>query len=319
MRGISVPYDGNVIVGMDMSDDAGVYRITEDIALVQTIDYITPIVDDPYVFGQIAACNSLSDIYAMGGRPLTALNVVCFPIKKFSLDRLRDILQGGLSVIQQVGAQLLGGHSVEDDEMKYGLAVTGIVHPDRVLKNNGLKAGDAIILTKPLGTGIVATAVKAGLAEDEFVGPFIQSMSTLNDKAAHIMLNYSIHACTDVTGFGLVGHLKEMLGNDTLEAAVESRELPLLPGALDNASMGLIPGGMYRNRDYIGALCSVGDDVPRELADILFDPQTSGGLLIGLSGDDAPDLLSDLHAHGLSEARIVARIRDSVSQKIVVL
>jgi selenide,water dikinase len=319
MRGISVPYDGNVIVGMDMSDDAGVYRLTEDIALVQTIDYITPIVDDPYVYGQIAACNSLSDIYAMGGRPLTALNVVCFPIKKFSLDRLRDILQGGLSVIQQAGAQLLGGHSVEDDEMKYGLAVTGIVHPDRVLKNNGLKAGDALILTKPLGTGIVATAVKAGLAEDEIVGPFIQSMSTLNERAAHIMLNYSVHACTDITGFGLVGHLREMLGNDPLEAVVESRELPLLPGALDNASMGLIPGGMYRNRDYIGALCSVGEDVPRELADILFDPQTSGGLLIGLSGDDAPDLLSDLHAHGLSEARIIARIRDSASQKIIVL
>jgi selenide,water dikinase len=319
MRGISVPYDENVIVGLDMSDDAGVYRLTEDIALVQTIDYITPIVDDPYVFGQIAACNSLSDIYAMGGRPLTALNVVCFPIKKFSLDRLRDILQGGLSVIQQAGAQLLGGHSVEDDEMKYGLAVTGIVHPDRVLKNNGLKAGDALILTKPLGTGIVATAVKAGLAEDEIVGPFIQSMSTLNERAAHIMLNYSVHACTDITGFGLVGHLREMLGNDPLEAVVESRELPLLPGALDNASMGLIPGGMYRNRDYIGALCSVGEDVPRELADILFDPQTSGGLLIGLSGDDAPDLLSDLHAHGLSEARIIARIRDSASQKIIVL
>jgi selenide,water dikinase len=319
MRGISVPYDENVIVGLDMRDDAGVYRLTEDIALVQTIDYITPIVDDPYVFGQIAACNSLSDIYAMGGRPLTALNVVCFPIKKFSLDRLRDILQGGLSVIQQAGAQLLGGHSVEDDEMKYGLAVTGIVHPDRVLKNNGLKAGDAVILTKPLGTGIVATAVKAGLAEDEIVGPFIQSMSTLNEKAAHIMLNYSVHACTDVTGFGLVGHLREMLGNDPLEAAVESRELPLLPGTLDKASMGLIPGGMYRNRDYIGDLCSVGENVPRELADILFDPQTSGGLLIGLSGDDAPDLLSDLHAHGLSEARIIARIRDSASQNIVVL
>ncbi len=319
MRGISVPYDGNVIVGLDMSDDAGVYRLTEDIALVQTIDYITPIVDDPYVYGQIAACNSLSDIYAMGGRPLTALNVVCFPIDKFSLDKLRDILQGGLTVLQQAGVQLLGGHSVEDDEMKYGLAVTGIVHPDRVLKNNGLEAGDAIILTKPLGTGIVATAVKAGLAEDEFVGPFIQSMSTLNDKAAHIMLNYGVHACTDVTGFGLVGHLREMLGNDTLEAVVESRELQVLPGALDNASMGLIPAGMYRNRDYIGALCSVGDDVPRELADLLFDPQTSGGLLIGLSGDEAPELLSDLHEHGISEARIVAGIRDSVSQKIVVL
>ncbi len=319
MRGISVPYDGNVIVGLDMSDDAGVYRLTEDIALVQTIDYITPIVDDPYVYGQIAACNSLSDIYAMGGRPLTALNVVCFPINKFSLDKLRDILQGGLTVLQQAGVQLLGGHSVEDDEMKYGLAVTGIVHPDRVLKNNGLEAGDAIILTKPLGTGIVATAVKAGLAEDEFVGPFIQSMSTLNDKAAHIMLNYGVHACTDVTGFGLVGHLREMLGNDTLEAVVESRELQVLPGALDNASMGLIPAGMYRNRDYIGALCSVGDDVPRELADLLFDPQTSGGLLIGLSGDEAPELLSDLHEHGISEARIVAGIRDSVSQKIVVL
>jgi selenide,water dikinase len=319
MRGISVPYDGNVIVGMDMNDDAGVYRLTDDIALIQTIDYITPIVDDPFTYGQIAACNSLSDIYAMGGRPLTALNVVCFPTKKFSLDRLSDILRGGLSVIQQAGAQLLGGHSVEDDEMKYGLSVTGIVHPDRVLENNGLKAGDAIILTKPLGTGIVATAVKAGSAEDEVLKPFITSMSTLNDKAAHVMLGYDVHACTDVTGFGLMGHLREMLGNDPLEIVVESKELPLLPGALHKASLGLIPGGMYRNRDFIGDLCTVGEGVPPELADILFDPQTSGGLLIGLSEADAPDLLSEMHAQGISEARIVARVRDSVLQKIVVL
>lgn len=319
MKGISVPYDGNVIVGMDMHDDAGVYRLTDDVALIQTIDYITPIVDDPYTYGQIAACNSLSDIYAMGGRPLTALNVVCFPTKKFSLDRLSDILRGGLSVIQQAGAQLLGGHSVEDNEMKYGLSVTGIVHPDKVLKNNGLKAGDAIILTKALGTGIVATAVKAGSAEDEILKPFVSSMATLNEKAAQVMLGYNVHACTDVTGFGLVGHLREMLGYDLLEIVVESKELPLLPGALHKASLGLIPGGMYRNRDFIGDLCTVREGVPPELADILFDPQTSGGLLIGLPEADAPDLVSEMHAQGISEARIVARVRDSLSQKIVVL
>lgn len=319
MKGISVPDNGNVIVGMDMHDDAGVYRLTDDVALIQTIDYITPIVDDPYTYGQIAACNSLSDIYAMGGRPLTALNVVCFPTKKFSLDRLSDILRGGLSVIQQAGAQLLGGHSVEDNEMKYGLSVTGIVHPDKVLKNNGLKAGDAIILTKALGTGIVATAVKAGSAEDEILKPFVASMATLNEKAAQLMLGFNVHACTDVTGFGLVGHLREMLGYDLLEIAVESKELPLLPGALHKASLGLIPGGMYRNRDFIGDLCTVREGVPPELADILFDPQTSGGLLIGLPEADAPDLVSEMHAQGISEARIVARVRDSLSQKIVVL
>lgn len=319
MRGISVPYNGNVIVGMDMNDDAGVYRLTDKVALIQTIDFITPIVDDPFTYGQIAACNSLSDIYAMGGSPLTALNVVCFPTKKFSLDRLSDILRGGLSVIQQAGAQLLGGHSVEDNEMKYGLSVTGIVHPDKVLKNNGLKAGDAIILTKALGTGIVATAVKAGSAEDEILKPFVASMATLNDRASHVMLGYNVHACTDVTGFGLVGHLREMLGNDPLEIVIASKELPLLPGALQKASLGLIPGGMYRNRDFVGDLCTVGEGVPAELADILFDPQTSGGLLIGLPEADAPDLLSEIHAQGISEASIVARVRDSLSQKITVL
>lgn len=319
MRGISVPYNGNVIVGMDMNDDAGVYRLTDKVALIQTIDFITPIVDDPFTYGQIAACNSLSDIYAMGGSPLTALNVVCFPTKKFSLDRLSDILRGGLSVIQQAGAQLLGGHSVEDNEMKYGLSVTGIVHPDKVLKNNGLKAGDAIILTKALGTGIVATAVKAGSAEDEILKPFVASMATLNDRASHVMLGYNVHACTDVTGFGLVGHLREMLGNDPLEIVIASKELPLLPGALQKASLGLIPGGMYRNRDFVGDLCTVGEGVPAELADILFDPQTSGGLLIGLPEADAPDLLSEIHAQGISAASIVARVRDSLSQKITVL
>ena len=302
-----------------MNDDAGVYRLTDKVALIQTIDFITPIVDDPFTYGQIAACNSLSDIYAMGGSPLTALNVVCFPTKKFSLDRLSDILRGGLSVIQQAGAQLLGGHSVEDNEMKYGLSVTGIVHPDKVLKNNGLKAGDAIILTKALGTGIVATAVKAGSAEDEILKPFVASMATLNDRASHVMLGYNVHACTDVTGFGLVGHLREMLGNDPLEIVIASKELPLLPGALQKASLGLIPGGMYRNRDFVGDLCTVGEGVPAELADILFDPQTSGGLLIGLPEADAPDLLSEIHAQGISEASIVARVRDSLSQKITVL
>lgn len=319
MKNLEVPENDNVIVGLETNDDAGVYRLTDDIALVQTIDFITPIVDDPFIYGQIAACNSLSDIYAMGGKPLTALNIVCFPTKKFSLDILAKIINGGHSILKRAGVAILGGHSVEDNEIKYGLSVTGIVHPEKVIQNNGLKRGDAIILTKPLGTGIIGTAVKGGIAEDEILSAYINSMTMLNNTASDIMKNYTIHACTDVTGFGLIGHLKEMLGNDNIEITVNSDKLPILPSAAGYASMGLIPGGMYRNRDYIGKLCSINRDVKSEIADIIFDPQTSGGLLLGLPEAEAPCLLKELHSGGIQKAEMIAKVKSDLQKKIIVI
>ncbi len=313
-----VSYDGNVIVGMDASDDAGVYRISESIALVQTVDYITPIVDDPFTFGRIAACNSLSDIYAMGGRPITALNVVCFPVKKFSMGVLRDILAGGLSVMEEAGTQLLGGHSVDDPELKYGLAVTGTVRPDRAVRNDTPADGDVIVLTKPLGTGLIATAQKAGPQGEGVIGPFVRSMTTLNSAAAEIMLLHGVHACTDVTGFGLVGHLKEMLGKNALEITIDAKRVPVLPGARDAAAGGLIPGGMYRNREFVGGLCETGPSLSAELADILFDPQTSGGLLIAVPEGRAEQFLADLHAAGVADAAVIATAKGNATQRIII-
>lgn len=318
MKGMRISYDRNVIVGMDASDDAGVYRISESVALVQTVDYITPIVDDPFTFGRIAACNSLSDVYAMGGRPITALNIVCFPVKKFSTDVLGDILAGGLSVMEEAGVQLLGGHSVDDPELKYGLAVTGMVHPERIVRNNTPADGDAIVLTKPLGTGLIATALKAAPAGEPILGPFISTMTMLNRAACEIMLGHGVHACTDVTGFGLIGHLKEMLGNNPLEITVDAKTVPVLPGARDAAMGGMIPAGMYRNRDFVGSLCEIGPSVSLDLADILFDPQTSGGLLIAVAEDELESLLSDLHGAGVAGAAVIATVKKKPAQRIVV-
>lgn len=311
--------DGNVIVGMEGSDDAGVYRLTDDTALVQTLDFITPIVDDPFTFGRIAAANSLSDVYAMGGTPLTALNIVCFPVSLFSLDRLTEILQGGLSAIDEAGARLLGGHTVDDRELKYGLSVTGLVHPGKVLTNRGLRDGDRIILTKPLGTGIIATAVKADLAPEEIIGPFETSMAALNKSAADVMRDFPVRACTDVTGFGLGGHMKEMLGSDPLEIVIDSKALPVLSGALDLASQGMNPAGLYRNRDYAGELVSIAKGVPVELADVIFDPQTSGGLLIAIRSDRAEELLAALHGRGVTSAAVIARVVSSSRPSISVI
>jgi len=318
MKDITLPENSRVIVGTETSDDAGVYRLTDTIALVQTVDYITPIVDDPYTFGMIAACNSLSDVYAMGGDPITALNVVCFPTKLFSLDRLSGILKGGLEIMNLAGVQLLGGHSVDDKELKYGLSVTGIVHPDRVLRNNTIRAGNSLILTKRLGTGIIATAVKAGLLEDDHYAPFAASMTSLNMKAGEIIRKYPVDACTDITGFGFIGHLKEMLGGESMKITVYSAALHLLPGVLDYAGMGLIPAGMYRNRDFVGRLCSVGPNVDRALADVLFDPQTSGGLCISLDSARADELVRELTDNGV-DASIVAMVRESANPLIEVI
>lgn len=311
--------DGRLIVGLETGDDAGVYRLSDTEALVQTVDFITPIVDDPFLFGRIAACNSLSDVYAMGGRPLTALNIVCFPTSKFPLSLLRDILKGGQAVLAESGTQLAGGHSVNDPEMKYGLSVTGIVHPDRVVRNNTLRDGDAIILTKPLGTGVIATAIKAGILEDRFMAPFIESMTTLNRAASEIMLRHGVHACTDVTGFGLVGHLAGMLGTAGLKIEIESSKVPLLPGALEAAKQGLIPGGMYRNRDYTARIWEAGGAVRQEVFDLLHDPQTSGGLLIALPGEKADALLAELTGSGMERASIIARVTKSAESRISVL
>lgn len=318
MRDITVLYDKNVIVGMDTRDDAGVYRISESEALVQTVDFITPIVDDPFTFGRIAACNSLSDVYAMGGRPITALNIVCFPTNKFTLDILKEIIKGGLEVLKEAQTQLLGGHSVDDPELKYGLAVTGVVRPDRAVRNNTLRDGDVIILTKPLGTGLIATALKAGGVDKTVMEPFVRSMTTLNRAACELMLRHDIHACTDVTGFGLIGHLGEMLGDNMMEIVIDSGSVPVLQGARDAARGGLIPGGMYRNRDFIGGLCAPEPSVPQDMIDICYDPQTSGGLLIALNEAAAGNLVSELKTGPMTEAAIIARVKKSRSQRIVI-
>lgn len=317
MAGLKPAPDSNVIAGFSGSEDAGVYKISESTALVQTLDFMTPIVDDPYVFGQISAANSLSDVYAMGGKPLTAMNIVCFPTKKFTLDILSDILKGGLSKIEEAGVQLLGGHSVDDPELKYGLSVTGLIHPDRVISNTGSKPGDSIILTKPLGTGIVGTAVKAGFASDDIVKRFSDSMIYLNKKAAEIMTEFPVSAATDVTGFGLAGHLKEMIGPYDIRIVLYSKDLPLLPGLKENADMGLLPAGLYRNRDYIGAMFNAEEGVELHHIDVVFDPQTSGGMLISVNRSAAEEMLPALKSAGYEDASIIGHVEEAVRGELL--
>lgn len=294
-------------MGRETSDDAGVYRLSPDTALVQTVDFITPVVNDPYDFGRIAAANSLSDVYAMGGRPLTAMNVVCFPVKSMDKSVLREILRGGLDKIHEAGAALVGGHSVEDPEIKYGLSVTGIVHPDRVLTNAGVRSGDALILTKPLGTGIVATAIKAGLASNGARVRAIETMATLNKKAAEAMAAYPVNACTDVTGFGLLGHVLEMAQGSKAAISLITGNIPLLPEILDLVQMGLLPAGSFANRNFCSNLVRFREAIDPLLLDILADAQTSGGLLISLPEKSALALLDDLRDKGVGDAAIIGR------------
>ncbi len=316
MCGLYFPKDDNVLVGLDRADDAGVYRISNELALIQTIDFFTPIVDDPYWFGQIAAANALSDIYAMGGTPKTALNLVGFPVDKMDISVLRDIIQGGIDKTHEAGVVLLGGHSVEDEELKYGLSVTGFVHPDRVLTKSALVPGDHLILTKPLGTGIINTAVKANLAGPETVESATMLMAALNRYAAETMIKFNIHACTDVTGFGLIGHLAEMLQGSGCSAVIDVGRVPIIPEALDFAAMGLIPAGAYRNREFrSGQVISEGH-LDRSREDILYDPQTSGGLLICVDNRDARPLLKALHSAGITDAAVICEISDDPSERI---
>jgi selenide, water dikinase len=297
--GIHIPTDENVLVGLERADDAGVYRVSDTLALIQTVDFFTPVVDDPYYFGQIAAANALSDVYAMGGVPKTAMNLVAFPVKDMDLSILRQIIQGGLDKMTEAGVVLVGGHSIEDKELKYGLSVTGFVHPDRVLTKKNLKPGDRLILTKPLGTGIVNTAVKAGMAPPELVERVTRLMAALNRKAGEVMARFDVHACTDVTGFGLLGHLAEMVSGSGSGVRLFSNRVPVFPEALEYASMGLIPAGAHKNREFREAMVAFDEAVGRSLRDVLFDPQTSGGLLISVSGAQAGDLLKSLADAGV--------------------
>jgi len=282
-------HDPNVLIGFDHADDAGVYQIAPDTALVQTVDFFTPIVDDPYTFGQIAATNALSDVYAMGGRPLTSLALVCFP-EKGDLAILERILAGGLSKMMEAGCTVIGGHSIRDDETKFGYSVTGLIDPQKVLANKGAKPGDVLILTKALGTGVISTAIKKGLAKQEWIEAAVDSMTTLNRKAAEFIREHDIqvNAMTDITGFGLIGHAREMALASGVSLRLLANRIRLLPGALDCVRSGYIPGGLKNNRDF--AECMVHYDVggADDIKSLLYDPQTAGGLLMSVAAHGNP-------------------------------
>jgi selenide,water dikinase len=303
---------------LESADDAGVYRITDEIAMIQTVDFFTPIVDDPYWFGQIAAANALSDIYAMGGMPKTAMNIVAFPLKEMDISVLRRIIQGGIDKMKEAGVVLMGGHSVEDRELKYGLSVTGFIHPDKVLTNRGLRPGDQLVLTKPLGTGIVNTAIKGGLADSDTIDDVTRLMAELNNRAADVMQHFPVHACTDITGFGLLGHLAEMVTGADVGIRVFSEKLPLIPKALEYAGMGMVPGGAYKNREFREAMIDMGSMMDPLLRDIMYDPQTSGGLLIGVAKDSATDLVAALHENGVAQAAIIGEVLEKPAARIIV-
>lgn len=276
----------NVLVGFETSDDAGVYRLTPECALVQTVDFFTPIVNDAYTYGAIAAANSLSDVYAMGGRPISALSIVAYP-GKGDLDDLEAILLGGAAKMREADCVILGGHSVNDDEVKFGYAVTGTIHPERVLTNAGARAGDVLVLTKRIGTGVVATALKREIAADEHVAASVESMLTLNRSACEEMLQLDSHGCTDVTGFGLIGHAREMALASNVTLEIEADRLQFLPGAVEYARQGAIPGGLKNNREFASCVVELTREIPAEIENLLYDPQTSGGLLISMPEADA--------------------------------
>jgi selenide,water dikinase len=312
------PTDSNVLVGLDRADDAGVYKISPDMAIIQTVDFFTPIVDDPYWFGQIAAANALSDVYAMGGIPKTAMNLVAFPVKRMDMSILRQIIQGGVDKMKEAGVVLMGGHSVEDNELKYGLSVTGFVHPDRVLTKKDLQVGDRLILTKPLGTGIINTAIKGGLASPEITEVVTRLMATLNRDAAMIMGDYTVHACTDITGFGLLGHIAEMIVDLKMGIRLSSKRIPIIPETLDYAGMGLVPAGAHKNREFRECMVDFSSSVDPVFQDVLFDPQTSGGLLIGARKESAEELCAELQQNGMREAAIVGEVVSEPNGRIVV-
>ncbi len=311
LKEIPFSNDPRILVGTDTSDDAAVFRIDDDKAIVQTVDFFTPVVDDPYHFGAIAAANSLSDIYAMGADPLFALNIVGFPIKRLSHDVLRKILKGAQDKVAEAGIPILGGHTIEDNEPKFGLVVSGIIHPDKIIKNSGAQSGDMIILTKPIGTGIISTGIKNGMASKKLQERVISIMSELNRKAVEIAKNFVLHACTDVTGFGLLGHLKEVTEGSGLDAEIFLNKVPLIEQVKELAAANMIPGGSINNLDYVNKKLIWGKSITRLDKLILCDAQTSGGLLLIVPAETANDLLSRLKADGIKDAAIIGKFLDS--------
>ena len=292
-------FDPKVLVGFDTSDDAGVYLLSPELALVQTVDFFTPIVDDPYTFGQIAAANSLSDVYAMGGRPVSALSVVGFPNTGTDIGILERIMQGGLANMQEAGCSVIGGHSIGDEEIKFGYAVTGVIDPRRVLKNIGSQPGDRLILTKRIGTGVIATALKQDAAAKASVDAAILSMCTLNRAALELALPFEVHAATDVTGFSLLGHAREMAVGSKVSFLIDTAHIEFLPEARELSQKGFLSGGLKRNAEFIGSCVEFASTVPEEVRNLLFDPQTSGGLLLSVAAKDSAKLLASLVAHGV--------------------
>ncbi len=309
--GLQLPTDVNLIVGSETCDDAGVYRLDDTTALIQTLDFFTPIVDDPFEFGRITAANALSDVYAMGGWPLLCMNILACPVKTMDDRVFRQVVEGGLEKIKEAGALLVGGHSIEDTELKYGLSVTGIVHPDKVLLNAGAAVGDVLVLTKPLGTGILSTALKGGLAGEGVESRIVELMATLNRLPAELIreLDIMVHACTDITGFGLLGHLHEMAEASGVSVLVHRSEVPVLEGTLEFADMGIIPEGAHTNRTFYRGSVDSGQAEADGLEMICYDPQTSGGLVYAMPAEDAEVLLSGLRKAGYGlEGRIIGEV-----------
>ena len=318
MCGLPLVDDPNLLIGLERGDDAGVYKLNDDLAIIQTIDFITPIVDDPYTFGQIAAANALSDVYAMGGKPLTAMNVVCFPIQNQDISVLGEILRGGWEKLREAGVALVGGHSIEDPELKYGLSVTGVIHPSKIIANSGSEVGDKLILTKPLGTGIVSTAIKGGVAGEEAVARIAVSMTTLNKRASELMQEAGVHACTDITGYGLLGHACGMIEDGPVCMEIHVTAIPCFPEAKGLARMGLVPGGTQRNREFRLNMIEQAYEIGDDMWNILFDPQTSGGLLISVPAREAEALLQNLHRNGIKDAAIIGEVVGEPKGRIII-
>jgi selenide,water dikinase len=316
MCSLPVQEDPNLLVGLSKADDAGVYRLSDDIAVVQTVDFIAPIVNDPYSFGVIAAANALSDVYTMGGKPITAMNLVCFPSDKIDISILTYILNGALDKLNEAEVALVGGHSVKNDDLKFGLSVTGVIAPKKVITSSGAQDGDVLILTKPIGIGVMTTAIKAGLVDSSVESQLIQQMAMLNRKAAEIMVPFGVNACTDITGVGLIGHACKMAENSEVSIELFVDKIPLIDKALEFCRMGIIPRGAYSNRNYYDAKVEK-NDVKEELMDLYYDPQTSGGLFISIPEQKAEEMLNCIKQAGYKEAAIVGRVLKNGENRII--
>ena len=311
------PFDPNLLVGFDKADDAGVYRLRDDLALVQTLDFFTPIVDDAFIYGQIAALNSINDVWAMGGRPITAMAITCFPKKGLDFSILGEIMRGGLSVLTENQVALVGGHSVDNEQIMFGYSVTGVIDPNKVATNAGARPGDVIILTKPIGTGVISTGIKFGKAASDVVDESISTMLTPGKYAAEAIAKFDVKAATDVTGFALLGHTWEMACASNVAIEIEAARVPLISGALDLAAAGLLTSGDKTNREYVGAEVGVASTVDSDLMKLFYDPQTAGGLLLAISEERADELLRELRTN-YPRAEIIGRVSERAEKAIMV-